>query len=288
MPPQFLAIGHVVQDIVADGWRLGGAVSFASRLAARLGLRAAVLTSASSEVDVSALLPGVQVHCVPAQCMTQFQNIYRQGRRIQYLRAQAAFLVPEMMPSSWREAGIVLLGPVAGEVDAAFAHAFSGALLGLGAQGWLRQVGRGQRVRPLPPGAWDPAPLVGRALALFVSEEDLAPEEREGALAAWSRQVPALVFTRGEQGAGICHGGEWRHIDAFPSALVDATGGGDVFAAAFLIRFQEGGDVWEAPRYAACAASFAVEGEGAARLPGRQDIEARLAAHPEIVCRRPV
>ena len=97
--------------------------------------------------------------------------------------------------------------------------------------------------------------------------------------------MEALAFTRAERGAELCHRGVWRRIDAFPAAAVDPTGAGDVFAAAFLIRYRETGDPWEATRFAACAASFIVESEGLANTPDRMMIEERLRAHPEIVAR---
>jgi len=285
MPPHFLVVGHLVQDIVAGGWRLGGTAAFASLFAARLGLRAAVLTSTSPELDLAALLPGVEVASSTAEGTTQFENIYSGARRIQYVRRRGPLLTPDMLPKDWRRAAIVLLGPVVGEVDSGLATCFPQALLGVSAQGWLRRVGPDQRVRPLPPQAWDAAPLLGRAAALFVSDEDLSPPEAPRALAAWSALVPILAYTRGPAGADICYRGEWRHIGVFPAKAVDATGAGDIFAAAFLIRLYEGCDAWEAARFASCAASFVIEGEGISRLPSRQEIEARLAAHLDIVCR---
>lgn len=296
MPPQFLAIGHIVQDIVptgwpfdrAQGWRLGGTVSFASLLAARLGLRAAVLTSASPEMDVSTLLPGVEVVCLPAERTTRIENVYGGRRRLQYLRSHALSLTAETLPPAWRDAAIVLLGPLAGEVDAAVAACFPSSLLGVSAQGWLRRAGPDSKVRLKAPRSWRAAALLQHAQVLFVSEEDLSPRSTKAALDEWSRQVPILAFTRGEAGADICHRGEWRHIEAFPAPTIDPTGAGDAFAAAFLIRYHEGAGAWEAARFAAAASSFVVEGEGVANIPDRSQIEGRLNAHPEIRCWPPV
>jgi sugar/nucleoside kinase (ribokinase family) len=92
--------------------------------------------------------------------------------------------------------------------------------------------------------------------------------------------VPVVAFTRGENGADLCHKGEWRHVDAFPAAVVDPTGAGDVFASAFLIRLSEGDDVWAAARFASCAASFVVEAEGVTGVPTRRQVEERLKQYP--------
>ena len=123
------------------------------------------------------------------------------------------------------------------------------------------------------------------ARALLLSDEDISPGEAPPALAYWSDLVQIVAFTRGYNGADICVRGNWRHIDAFPANVVDPTGAGDVFAAAFLIRLWESGDVWKATRFAACAASFSVEGEGTTAIPTRNQIEARLKEYPSIVPR---
>ena len=57
---------------------------------------------------------------------------------------------------------------------------------------------------------------------------------------------------------------------------VDANGAGDVFAAAFLIRYHETGDARVAARFATVVASFHVEHVGMEGLPHRAQVEARL------------
>ena len=291
IPPDFLVIGHVVQDLVpADpqGWRLGGTASYASLLAARLGLRTAVLTAAGPDLSLANALPGVEVVMAAGEVSTQIRNVYRGDHRTQYIPRRATLIEKAALPEEWRQAAIVLLGPVAGEVDDGLAGCFPAAPVGVSAQGWLRQIGTaaaGGRVRPVHPDRWEAAPILRHAGALFVSDEDLPQRETKAVLADWSRQVETVAFTHGERGADICQRGVWRHVDAFPARSVDPTGAGDIFAAAFLIRRHEGVDVWESACFAACAASFVVEGEGTAAIPNRGQIEGRLREHPEIVCR---
>jgi sugar/nucleoside kinase (ribokinase family) len=57
---------------------------------------------------------------------------------------------------------------------------------------------------------------------------------------------------------------------------VDPTGAGDVFAASFLMRYHETGDLAEAAAFAACGASCVVEGIAATTLGDRAEIERRL------------
>ena len=283
--PQFLVVGHVVQDLLSeDGatWRLGGAASYASILARNLGLRTTVLTAADDHMTLTELLPGIELMVVPSRRTTQIRNIYGEGGRQQFVPQRATAITEEHLPTAWRQTPIVLLGPVVGEVELSLANSFPGELLGIGAQGWLRRITHEHRVRLLPPSEWEARGALRHARALFLSDEDISPGEAPPALTYWSDMVRILAFTRGYGGADICNRGDWRHIPAFPANLVDPTGAGDVFAAAFLIRLGESGDTWKAARFAACAASFVVEGEGIDAIPTLAQIEARLKEYPDI------
>ena len=288
--PEFLVVGHVVQDLLSEDdpsqWRLGGAAAYASLLARNLGLRAAVLTAAAPDLPLADLLPGIDCRIVASEATTQFRNVYGAGLRRQFIPRRAAPLTAADLPGAWRNAAIVLLGPVAGEIDDSLATAFSPrSLVGAGAQGWLREVGPDYGARAISPSAWNARAVLSAVTGLFLSDEDLPLDEATGALAEWSAGADILAFTRGYGGADVCHRGEWRRIDAFPADAIDLTGAGDVFAAAFLARFAESADPWEATRFAACAASFAVEGIGVTGVPTREQVETRLAEHPEIVAR---
>ena len=293
-PPQFLVIGHAVQDLlpepdpakpdVSPGWRLGGAAAYASVLARNLGLRTALLTAAGPEMNLAAALPGIEIAIVPGESSTQFRNVYIGDRRSQFIPQRAAPITPAHLPAAWRQADIVLLGPVAGGVDPSLAACFPDSLLGVGAQGWLREIAADTSVRAVPPDAWDAEPVLRYAAALFLSDEDVPPHAAPAALQRWGEMVETLAFTRGYNGADVLHRGEWRHIDAFPAdAVVDPTGAGDIFATGFLVRFRETGDPWEATRFGACAASFVVEGEGISAVPVRPQIEERLRRNPDII-----
>jgi 1D-myo-inositol 3-kinase len=74
-------------------------------------------------------------------------------------------------------------------------------------------------------------------------------------------------------------------MDAFPEMEVDATGAGDTFATAFLIRLHETGDVDQAARFGAAAASLSVSGVGASAIPSRAEVEDRLRRYPEVALR---
>ena len=281
--PDFLVVGHVVQDLVReDGsggtWRLGGAASYASLLARNLGLRTAILTACAPDLPVADLFRGIEVVVVPSERTTQMRNVYPPGgRREQWVPQRATMLTAAHLPEAWRNARIVLLGPVAGEIDQSLAQAFSAdTLIGAGAQGWLREVGADSRVRPVAPQDWDAAAVVKRTKTLFLSDEDLLLEEAPAALADWSTLVDVLAFTRGYGGADICYRGEWRRFDAYAADPIDLTGAGDTFATGFLARYAETGAPWEATRYGVCAASLVIEGVGVEGVPTLEAIQQRL------------
>jgi sugar/nucleoside kinase (ribokinase family) len=277
--PDFLVIGHLARDKVAEGWRLGGCAAYASLTASRLGLRTAVLTSAASDLDLPLLLPDIDVRLLPSEETTVFENVYGPEGRLQYVWARAGTIAASDVPQGLREAKIVLLGPLIGEVEEEIADCFPRSLLAVCPQGWLRTVLPDGRVEQRSPRRWRPRLLLERSQAVFVSDEDLLPTDTEDALARWAAQVPILLLTRGARGARLWSEGRWRQVPAIPTEEIDPTGAGDVFAAAFLSRYLETDDPWQAALFAAAAASIAVEAPGTAGIPSRQQVDERLRAY---------
>src|SRR4030042_5420077 len=144
-PPDFLVVGHLVQDKVARGYRLGGTAAYASLTAHRLGLRTAILTRAAADLDLSSLPPDIEVHRLPSPQTTVFENTYSGGHRTQYVWARAKAIAAADVPPELAAARIVLLGPVVAEVEDEGARCFERSLVGGGAQGWLRTFRAGRR-----------------------------------------------------------------------------------------------------------------------------------------------
>jgi sugar/nucleoside kinase (ribokinase family) len=295
--PDFLALGHVAQDLQPDGsYRLGGTVTYAALLAARLGLRVGVVTSGTEHevAALHALVPGVSVACVPAPTATIFENRYDAGgHRTQYLRARATPLSAADVPPSWRSVPIALLGPIAAELDPSVAAVLAavpgsfplqeeGSTVGVRAatpQGWLRAWDNSGRVSPIP---WAEADgFLPHLTALVCSEEDVAVAavgtSIDDMLTSWAARVRYLVVTDGAQGARLwVEGRPPVHVPAFSVPELDPTGAGDAFAAAFLIALWRGVDPLEAVRYAHAAASYVVAAPGTSGTPTEEHIHARL------------
>jgi hypothetical protein len=284
LPPDFVVIGHITQDLQPDGsFLLGGTVTYTALLALQLGLTVGVVTSGTPRevADFLAAMPNALVACTPATTPTIFENHYVGGSRQQVLRARAAPLVAAAVPDAWRSAPIALLGPVAAEVDASVATCLTSPLRAATPQGWLRGWDTEGRIYAT---AWHAANAVLPHLgALVCSVEDVAMAAggapAAGVIAAWAAQVPVVVITDGPRGANVHQQGQPpQHVPAFVVEELDPTGAGDVFTAAFLIARWRGKDALAAVRYAHAAASYVVAAPGISGMPTETQIAARLRA----------
>jgi sugar/nucleoside kinase (ribokinase family) len=268
MTPDILIAGHIAKDITATGWRPGGGVLYAAAQAARLDLEVGVVTACSAEVSPPGILPSVTWHVLPSDSTTTFENVYKGGVRHQRLLATATPLAATDIPRQWVSVPLVLLTSLFHEIEGTLPATLAqhGTVVGLGAQGWLRRL-EGDHVQPMP---FDSSPAWLAGEAVFVSEEDLLDSER---VAEWRNHVPIVVLTRGYRGCTVWDATGRHDVSAAQVVEVDPTGAGDVFAAAFLVRYAEGRDVLQAARFATAAAALAVRGEGINAIAGRDEIE---------------
>jgi sugar/nucleoside kinase (ribokinase family) len=273
--PQFVAAGHVTLDHFGEDVRPGGTALYAALTAHRLGCSVGLLTSFGPDFPRSLFPPDLEVAHVPSPRTTVFRHeTGRDGRRLTLL-GRAADLGTDHLPLSFKAAELALLGPDANEVGPYRAAEFTEGAVGAAAQGWLRGRGAGGVISPA---LWEDADLVlPHIQALFLSEEDLGPHGEE--VVEWFQQIPFGVITLGSRGAYLFVSGERYFIEAEPADEVDATGAGDVFAAAFLIDYQRHANPWEAAQFAACAAALSVEGIGVGAIPLRAAVEERLTTY---------
>ena len=290
--PDLLLVGHATRDLLpGGGWRLGGTVTYAAATAARLGLRPAVVTSGPSDLGAALVeaLPGVPLAVAPAREATTFENAYDAGgARRQVLRGRAAPLGIADVPAEWRDAEVVLLAPLAREVEYALAVAFPTALVAATPQGWLRRWDAAGHVFAGPLEHADE--LLSHLGVLILSREDLLPpsgmppsagvpataDEADEIIASWARSVPLVAVTRGAAGALLYERGLGPEMyPGYPARELDPTGAGDVFAAALLAALAEGRLPAAAVDFANRVAALSVEGEGLAGVPTRAELAAR-------------
>jgi sugar/nucleoside kinase (ribokinase family) len=267
-PPDYLAIGHLTCDLLADGASSpGGTVRYAALTAARLGLRAAVLSAGAPDLALS--LPAtIALTLTPSADATTFANRYGPDGRRQWLHARAAPVSFAAAPPAWREAPIIHLAPLVAELDLAQAldWAAPGVLVGLTPQGYMRAWDL-PLPAPVRPVAWRPAPALLRRLSLIVlSVEDVGGDE--ALIASYAAHCPLVVVTRGAAGATLYRAGQPAPVAPFAAREIDPTGAGDVFAAAMLVRLHATGDPQQAAAFASAAAARSVEGPGLGRFNG--------------------
>jgi sugar/nucleoside kinase (ribokinase family) len=268
-PVDYLVIGHVSQDLTPSGARLGGTAAYSSLTAKALGLRVGVLTASGPETDLKTL-QDVLVVSAPSEHSTTFENIYAESGRRQVLHYQAAPLSFESVPDIWRRTPIIHLGPVAQELDAVLPGSFSPSLLGLTPQGWLRTWDESGQVLGT---AWESAEqALGQAGAVVVSIEDVAGDEEQIEFMAAHTRV--LAVTEGAAGSRLYWHGDQRRFHAPEMRETDATGAGDIFAAAFFIRLLATQDPWEAARFATQLSAHSVTRAGLESIPIAEEIQA--------------
>lgn len=279
--PEYVVIGHVTRDVVPNGYRIGGTVTYGAVTARNLGLRAGIVTSVGPELSLAQELPGIEIAGSRAAATSTFENIYdAAGNRQQFIRGVADRITISDVPESWHNAPIIHLGPLTQEMGHEMVDHFPNSLIGITPQGWMRHWDLDGKISPVE---WDEEAarhVLARADALIFSEMDLGGDK--GRIAHLVAEAHLAVVTQSKRGATIyIRGARPRHFPAFETTEVEPTGAGDVFAAAFLIEYKRSGDPYRAVRFANCVASFAVEQPGILGIPSMEQVQERLARRHE-------
>jgi sugar/nucleoside kinase (ribokinase family) len=267
-PVDYLIVGHVAVDITPTGVQLGGTVSYSALTARALGLRVGIVTSSAADAPLQAL-DGIQIVNIPAEQSTTFENIKTESGRRQILHHQAVPILLEHIPQVWRTASIIHLAPIAGELDPSLVEQLSGKFLGITPQGWMRTWDENGQVAAC---VWENTEqALGQAGAVVMSIEDVNRDLEQ--VEAMAHQTRILCLTEGEAGAVLYWNGDRRRFRPVEVQEVDATGAGDIFAAAFFMRYYNTRDPWEATRFATNLAARSVTRVGLNGIPTAQEIE---------------
>ena len=267
-PVDYLIVGHVAVDITPTGVQLGGTVSYSALTARALGLRVGIVTSSAADAPLQAL-DGIQIVNIPAEQSTTFENIKTESGRRQILHHQALPISLEHIPQVWRTASIIHLAPIAGELDPSLAEQLSGKFFGITPQGWMRTWDENGQVAAC---VWENSEqALGQAGAVVMSIEDVNRDLEQ--VEAMAHQTRILCLTEGEAGAVLYWNGDRRRFRPVKVQEVDATGAGDIFAAAFFMRYYNTRDPWEATRFATNLAARSVTRVGLNGIPTAQEIE---------------
>lgn len=260
--PEFISIGHVTYDIYPGERLIGGSAVYSSLTACKLGLSTGIISSRGLDFSCDGLLKGINIAGSVSPHTTTFCNSYYQGKRKQIINDIANRIKKEQIPQGWHKAKIVHVCPVADEVDQEIFTLFKDSLVCLTPQGLMRRWDEKGQVYPKK---WMPVLKVhSRVDVLIFSEEDIAafPEVLE----EYKSLIKIVILTRGAEGSILYWRGKEIPFSAFKTEEKDPTGAGDVFAAAFLVKYYQTDDPIESSRFANCVASFAVEEKGTAGI----------------------
>jgi sugar/nucleoside kinase (ribokinase family) len=281
--PEYLAIGHITIDRRPDGTEVpGGTALYSALLAARFGLRAAVLTRGRfDQIEDEGLRESLTQYASEIDLIVQesdepttFTNRNVAGRREQTIHSWAGEIDLNGLPPLWRSAGIIHLAPVAQEVDIRRAGRLSPNYFGITPQGlmrdWPHDQGGRVTIGPLRL-AYE---FLGRidAMVLSSEEQSLARDEIE---VVGSRGLVAI--TRGAAGVQLIDRGRHTQLPSFNVNAKDDTGSGDVFAAALFIARSEGSGVTRAATLGSAAAATMIQNGGPDSVPTRAEVEHFLA-----------
>jgi sugar/nucleoside kinase (ribokinase family) len=271
-PVDYVVIGHLTCDLTPQGFRLGGTAAFSALTAKALGLKVGIVTAWGNEFLLTSL-QDISVASYSADHSTTFENKYTPQGRIQVLHHVAPKLDFHMGPERWRQAAIIHLGPVAQEVEPGLSRRFPESLLGLTPQGWLREWDKQGHIYPCE---WPEASfMLQQASAAVISVEDVGgDEERIEEMATYCR---TLAVTEAGHGARLYWNGDVRRFRPTNVKEVDATGAGDIFAAAFFARLYSTHDPWEAARFATSISAYSVTRVGLDSIPNPNEIKECLA-----------
>ena len=260
--PEFISIVHVTYDIYPGERLIGGSAVYSSLTACKLGLSTGIITSRGLDFSCDGLLKGINIAGSLSPHTTTFHNSYYQGKRNQTINEIANRIKKAQVPSGWNKAKIVHICPVADEVDQEIFNIFKDSLVGLTPQGLMRRWDEKGQVYPKK---WIPISKVSSLVdVLIFSEEDI--EAFPEALEEYKSLINIVILTRGAEGSILYWRGKEFIFSAFKTEEKDPTGAGDVFTAAFLVKYYQTDDPIESSRFANCVASFAVEEKGTAGI----------------------
>ncbi|HCU99028.1 MAG TPA: hypothetical protein DGM69_06770 [Chloroflexi bacterium] len=264
----YLIIGNITRDVCGETFSLGGTASYSAIMAAAFGLKVGVVSAINPCLDVSFLEDkGICIFKQHSDRLIEFENIYTDNGRIQYLKSRCSTLRFDSIPNHWLSAPIVHIGPLINDVDQSIVHQLTNTFVGVTLQGWLRQFDDKGRVFR--------SDFSDRLSDL--SEVDVVVLSIEDVEGDWDyidklvEIVHMLIVTEAENGVTIYEGSSKFSFAAPKMHLVDSTGAGDVFASAFFILYNYTNNVNLASKLAIQLASKSVTGQGLKSVPSIVD-----------------
>jgi sugar/nucleoside kinase (ribokinase family) len=297
--PDLVVLGQVLNETIKfhDGRTLGpvlgGAGSYTSVAAARLGARVGLVAKIGQDTPKELLQPIFQSGADTTGLIVEsvgYENVLiydANGHKTLQFLTKPSSLSLQDVPEAYRQADIIYCGFVMWEPPLAVVRALGrpGTKLAadLGGYGGAHHDVRHHAggydgfLRELLPYLHIAKASREDCTTLF-TQGRLAPEEHARLLVEWGAQVS--IITLGEEGAVVATADNDFRIPPFTQQAVDATGAGDVYSAGFLVHYHQHGDAREAGLFASAAAALVCERTGGVvleRMPSFSEVMERIS-----------
>lgn len=314
-PFDVCVVAHITRDRIrvgdAETTAPGGVAFYAGLALHRLGRRVAVVTKLARE-DQTALLSelrsaGITVYCRESEETTAFGNEYSGGHGSHESRLDSRVLTVTSVATPFTPSDLAgvradwfYLGPLSSQdMSVEFVESVqSRGQIALDAQGLVRKI-EAEKIRAVRPA--DIEALLRPVSILKVDAQEAETLSGASGHEDAARRLHALgpqevIVTFASQGSMIFDGEKFHYIDAVGGKVVDATGCGDTYLAAYLDRRLASDDPEPSGRFAAATATLALEREGAlhggalevrARMRGSEKARKNLAASLQTDDREP-
>ena len=278
---KYVCVGHQSQDVhinahgVREPAEHGGASLFTALTTWLVtGEPVAVVSATGTGALQEAASNGLETYSNPKVPQTIFEDWRDGDTRRQRLISRSPAIDASLEPlgKRGRNATAVFACPLLDELPLDCRSWFWSEFAALIPQGWFRHIDADGNITLVPP---DASLITGPWDLVVLSHEEAAAI---GDLSEWKKLARVLAVTEGSRGATIYSEGIEQHVPAFlPPAVVDTTGAGDVWTAAFAIRFMETRNIAEAGRFASAAGAICVSRRGLRGVPeSRREIEQML------------
>lgn len=286
-------IGHITIDVnvfprgIIENM-LGGAPTYAGFMLASLGEKVGIVSKIGEDFpDKFPPLYGKfgldteGVYSIPEKT-TIFENTYDElGGRKQTCWLLPSKISPEEIPGAYFHTRSFYVSPVGDEVTPGVLETVKKKenVVMLDPQGLFRKVGRDGKISVQKPENLDDY-LVHVDVVKIGPEEFQAfaksPEETLRELVGAGPKV--AILTRGEKGCMVLCDGKFGEFEGLKVDVKDLTGAGDVFGAAFLVRYLNTRDVADSAKFATATASLKIKYKGPSGFPTEEEILGALGS----------
>ncbi len=288
-----IVIGHITIDVNVLPWgiienMLGGAPTYAGFMLASLGEKVGVVSKIGEDFpDKFPPLYGKfgldteGIYSIPEKT-TIFENTYDEsGKRRQTCWLLPSKISPKEIPQAYFHTRSFYVSPVGDEITPNVLETVKKKenVVMLDPQGLFRKVAEDGRVDIQKPD--NLGDYLTHVDIVKIGQDEFqafakSPEETLKELVEAGPKV--AILTQGEKGCVVLSDGKFSEFEGLKVEVKDLTGAGDVFGAAFLVRYLNTNDVAESAKFATAAASLKIKYKGPSGFPTEGEILKALSS----------